>query len=505
MTGRLDGFRRRVGRHGGALAHQAVARVGGPARLRVVVVLAAVLALDAADHGAVGAMAVQLESGLHIGDTAIGLMVTVSSLVSAVATIPMGMLVDRVTRVRLLSGSIVVWAVAELASGVVPGYDYLLAARVFLGLAVATAGPAVASLTGDLVPPNERGRIWGYILTGEVLGTGAGVLYAGMFSSALSWRAGFLALVVPSLGVAWLVHRLLPEPARGGASRVTEGADTIRSAEEVAEDERRHRRPRRAPRPQPGGDVGLWGAVRYVLGIRTNVILIVSSSLGYFFLSGLETFALIYLRGRFGLGTGTATLVVLAVGAAVIAGLLLAGHLGDRWVHRGRIGTRIVIGAGGYAVAAVVLAPALATATLGVALPLLLVAGLALSAPNPGLDAARLDVVVPPLWGRSEAVRTLLRQSLQGLAPLIFGVVSQAFGAPATGIGAGAGVGTSGAAPTNETAALQLTFLVMLVPLLVAGRRPAGGAPQLPGRRGDGPATDGAGRRDTCVGGGTGG
>jgi MFS family permease len=69
-----------------------------------------------------------------------------------------------------------------------------------------------------------------------------------------------------------------------------------------------------------------------------------------------------------------------------------------------------------------------------------------LSAQNPPLDAARLDIMPPQLWGRAEAVRTLLRSLAQALAPLLFGAVSDyVFGG-----------GRSG---------LQWTFFVMVLPL----------------------------------------
>ena len=54
------------------------------------------------------------------------------------------------------------------------------------------------------------------------------------------------------------------------------------------------------------------------------------------------------------------------------------------------------------------------------------VAGAALlSAANPPLDAARLDIMPAGLWGRAESTRTVLRSLAQALAPLVFGGLSQ--------------------------------------------------------------------------------
>src|SRR5205085_876124 len=78
-----------------------------------------------------------------------------------------------------------------------------------------SAGPLVASLVGDYFPAAERGRIYGYVLAGELAGAGVGFAVTGDLA-ALSWRAAFLVLALPAFVLAWLIFRL-PEPARGGS------------------------------------------------------------------------------------------------------------------------------------------------------------------------------------------------------------------------------------------------------------------------------------------------
>src|SRR5438552_8574681 len=72
--------------------------LGGGLRARVVVLLAAVLGLASADAVTVGASATALRGALHISNTDIGLLVSVTSLVGAMATLPFGVLADRVRR-----------------------------------------------------------------------------------------------------------------------------------------------------------------------------------------------------------------------------------------------------------------------------------------------------------------------------------------------------------------------------------------------------------------------
>ena len=93
---------------------QLVEAVGGPARARVIFLFACVLALNSADTATVGAVAPQLEHSLHIGNSEIGLLSSVTLLVGAVFVLPCGMLVDRAKRVPMLSVSIVLWSVASL-------------------------------------------------------------------------------------------------------------------------------------------------------------------------------------------------------------------------------------------------------------------------------------------------------------------------------------------------------------------------------------------------------
>ena len=105
-------FTRWVGRH---IRGQVGRRAGGPARARVIVLFGAVLALNGADTATVGALAPQLEPALHISDAQIGLLISVSLLIGAVFTIPVGLLVDRFSRMPILAFTIVLWSLASLA------------------------------------------------------------------------------------------------------------------------------------------------------------------------------------------------------------------------------------------------------------------------------------------------------------------------------------------------------------------------------------------------------
>jgi MFS family permease len=487
-AGRLVG---RAARWAGRRAQaQVVSAVGGPARARVIFLLGSVLALASADAATIGAVAGDLEHALHIGNTKIGLLGSASLLVGAVAVIPVGPLVDRFNRVKLLSGSIVLWSLAMLVSGGASSYSTLLFSRLALGAVTATAGPAIASLTGDYFLARERGRIYGYILGGEIAGTAVGFLLSGWISGLLSWRFAFWAIAIPGLFLARTLWRTLPEPLRGGQSRLEHGTEDLFAAASGAqgrtpgdddadpageEAELAHEAARiRGIQPDPNlvldedpATMRLTRAVRYVLRVPTNVTLIVSSALGYFFLAGLNTFAVVFVRGHYhtSQATATALLGVLVIGA--LLGTLVSGRLTDWMLRRGVLNARVWVPAISYIAAGLLLIPGLLGDHLTPAIWFDIGGAALIAAANPPLDAARLDIMPAGLWGRAESVRTLLRTLAQAVAPLLFGAIADLV---AGFTPHSAPIGTKpGGIPQGTARGLEVSFLLMLIPLAAGG------------------------------------
>ncbi len=477
-TRRLHAFRN-------AAARRASVAVGGPARIRVVGLLSLVLALNSADASAVGAAAGPIKQALHIDYTQLGLLVALPALIGAAATVPVGALTDRVRRVRLLAGSLVLWSASMLISGASSSYRMLLASQMLVGAVTATSGPTIASLTGDFFPSRERGRIYSFILTGELLGSVIGLFISGNAAGVLSWRFAFWVLAIPSAVLAWEIWRLLPEPARAGQSRLAPGAAQLPATDappappltEGPEQSRgdpgilqreiaaQHVPPRtELVLEDDPGEMNLWQAVRYVLHVPTNLALITVSSLGYFFQSGVQTFAVIFVGHQYAVGQALATtlLAILAVGA--IVGVLASGRIADQLVERGHIAGRVLVAAIALLLAAVLFLPPLLSRSLLIGIPFLLLATAALSATNPPLDAARLDIMPARLWGRAEGVRTLLRSVAQAFAPLLFGFVSDQLSTGTRTAGQHTGLGQQA-----QASGLRDTFLIMLIPLAIGG------------------------------------
>ncbi|HVJ92517.1 MAG TPA: MFS transporter, partial [Labilithrix sp.] len=332
-----------------------LARLGGPARSKVVLLLALVLGLDTATLGAVGAMADSLHEALGISHSEIGLLVTVSEGAGAIGTLFFGWLTDRMNRTRMLAIAIALWAVEMTVMGFATGYTFLLVASAGLGLLAAAAIPSVASILGDYIPQQDRAKIYGAVLSGEVIGTAFGFIASGLLAS-LSWRFGFWVLALPALPLAFAMNRL-PEPARGGASQLSRGARSLSPPPSQRQEDKGARRfvalearkagvaPRaRLVHDEDPAQSSLGWAVRYVLSVPTNLVLIFASTFGYFFFAGARVFGVELLRSQLGLSHVAAIAFIATVGSGAFFGVLVGGWLSDYLLTRGHLRIRVQVG-----------------------------------------------------------------------------------------------------------------------------------------------------------------
>lgn len=476
-----------------AIRGEVVRQVGGPARARVIALFAAVLALNGADASTVGAIAPQLESGLHIGNADLGLLSSVTLLVGAIFTVPVGLLVDRSRRVPLLAFTILLWSAASLASAFAGSFGTLLLTRLALGAVAASAGPAISSLTGDYFAAQERGRIWSYILVGEAAGTAVGFIISGSLASLIDWRAAFFVLALPGFFLARELWRTVPEPLRGGQSNLGVGTvdlDPATTGTQPAEADERPSTSEEAagaardsvgsaqplsggePNPLPVGDedpsrLGLVGSVRYLFSIPSNVSMIIGSSLGYFYFAGLQTFALLFVKGHYHASQAAAELALALIVGGLVLGAVVGGRVSDLLLARGQVDARMWFPGACYLGAALLLALGLLGSHLTPALWFVVAGSALISAANPPVQAGRLDVVPAGLWGRASSALTVVRSVAQALAPLLFGGLSQLI---AGIVPPQAPIGTHPHAPSASTATgLQVTFLIMLTALAAAG------------------------------------
>lgn len=382
----------------------------------LVTLLTVIVAIDYADRSALGAVAPDLKSNLGISTVQLGILGGSFGLVGGASTLVAGAFVDRVPRLRLLGVSALAWSLAMLATGVAQDFVWLLVARSALAVVLATVGPSYPSLVGDLFTPAKRTVAFGRIAVGQLVGGAIGVGIGAAAVALLDWRGAFLALTIPGLLVAVRLLRT-PEPPRRG---------------------RGHDEP-----------VGWRVVVHTTLRTPTVLRVLLSGSIGAYYLAGASAFSVLFAVAHYGVSNLVADLALLTIGAGAVLGISYGSRVSDRLSREGRPSARLTKAAQAYLVAAFAWLPALVVSDVWLALPFLMLGGAALAATIPVMDAVRIDTVVPAMRGRVEAVRTLLKAVVEGGAPLAFGLITGAVG--------------------NDDQGLQLSFLIALPSLLLAG------------------------------------
>src|SRR5271155_3531409 len=91
-------------------------------------------------------------------------------LMFAIAGIPIGLLVDRINRSRLLACMVFLWSSATALCGLAQSYAALLTGRMAVGAAEAGGAPTSLSLMSDYFPPRLRSTAVGYYYLGNAVG-----------------------------------------------------------------------------------------------------------------------------------------------------------------------------------------------------------------------------------------------------------------------------------------------------------------------------------------------
>jgi len=136
------------------------------------------------------------------------------------AAVPLGLLVDRFSRVRILFISLLANVLGTLATAAAPTFAALFAARCLIGLAHTATSTAAFSLLSDLYGPTQRGRASMAIVIGQFAGMAAafalgGILAAKFSSPTSSWRIAMMWLAAPLVPVLFTTLGMR-EPPRGG-------------------------------------------------------------------------------------------------------------------------------------------------------------------------------------------------------------------------------------------------------------------------------------------------
>ena len=163
-------------------------------------------------------------------------------LAYVIFSIPFGRIVDKVNRVRVLIGGIVIWSVATAACGFSKNSWQLVLSRSGVGAGEAALTPASWSIISDLFPVEKRSFPMSIYLMGPYIGQGLSLLFGAqilriynepvtLFESIIvqPWQIIFLIIAVPGV-ILGLLMFALKDPVRKEVlvSEKEEGKDSIK-------------------------------------------------------------------------------------------------------------------------------------------------------------------------------------------------------------------------------------------------------------------------------------
>ena len=167
--------------------------------------------MDGFDMLILGFMLPAISAGLALTSTQAGSLVTWTLLGAVAGGIIFGTMSDHFGRIRVLTWTILIFAVFTGLCAFARGYWDLVAYRTIAGLGLGGEYGIGMALAAEAWPASKRARASSYVM----VGWHAGVLLAAFAIPALlpriGWRGMFLVGIVPAL-VAFVVRRALHEP-----------------------------------------------------------------------------------------------------------------------------------------------------------------------------------------------------------------------------------------------------------------------------------------------------
>ena len=192
-----------------ALSASVWLRQGAPGRKTTAALLAVIVGSSFFCRMTLNSLQESLQAGMNLNDNQIALVQgTAMALPAVLGGVPVGLLVDRFNRAKLLTVFCFVNLVGTLSTALSVNLSMLFVSRAIVGFSTAAVAIAAPSLLADLFPRSQRGRGSMIIGVSQVVGMAAAFATAGVlvtiFHSSGMWRLGTLVMSCPLLAVLLL-------------------------------------------------------------------------------------------------------------------------------------------------------------------------------------------------------------------------------------------------------------------------------------------------------------
>ena len=362
-----------------------------------------------------------LSTEFDVSLTMLGIAIGVQGASNTVFQLPFGWLADARDRTVAFALSSVAGALGVLAVAVAPDFPTLLLGQVLIGVGVGGHHPAHYPLLSDATPDGLRGRAFSVYGVGGALGFATPPVMFNLFTNAgLTWRHA--VGVVGAVGLlyaltATAVLRFVVDDDVTAANVAADGGDAT-DGEPIRD---RAVAAIRALMNSPG-----------ILGLTLLALLTSTASWG------VNTYAVVFLNGVYGVSSETANLALTGLFVVGAVAILLGGDLTDR-IAPGPVMTASFAAVTGFvALLASGLVPGI------VAVGALLGVGAARSLAGPARDGLTDDLSADDTVGTNFAVVSVGVMLGGAIAPPAFGYIVDVTGPSAAfaGIGVVALAGT---------------------------------------------------------------
>jgi len=189
------------------------------------------------DRYILGYLIKPIKDDLGFSDLEVGLMTGPAfTLLYATTAIPIGLLVDRRSRTKIIAIGIAVWSLATVMTGFARTFWSMFIARMAVGIGEAVLSPAAFSIIGDSFAPQKRAKpiafysgalviasgLTGFIIA-FLLGLADGTIYKLPFIGEVpSWQFIFVCVGAPGLVIALIFLAIKDAPRTESAQKPDE-------------------------------------------------------------------------------------------------------------------------------------------------------------------------------------------------------------------------------------------------------------------------------------------
>jgi MFS transporter, DHA1 family, inner membrane transport protein len=166
----------------------------------------------------------EIGRGLGVSPSGAGVLVSLYAVLVAVTSVPIAAVAERWPRRLVLAGLLGAYTLSNVGFAVAPGYAVAVVARAVGGLAHAGFFAVAVAAAVSLVDAERAGRAITVVMLGNALALVLGVPLGTVLGTALGWRWAFVVLALATGGLAVVVLRVLPAPARSSLGTTSRSA-----------------------------------------------------------------------------------------------------------------------------------------------------------------------------------------------------------------------------------------------------------------------------------------